>query len=413
MPERYLAKHIKWKGEFVLNDDGTFTGGKGKKGNGTWEKRDDGLVLRWYHWGNQVLEKTNNGYKSEKLRLIHKKKFVSISFCTTCMGRLCYLEETLPYNLEVASKYKNIEFVLLDYNSQDGLEDWIRGNMMTHIESGRLVYFKNSEPTEFDMSHAKNMSHRLATRDVLCNLDADNTISDEFVQQLRYEFANDINVVLKPNSNLKGNAGRISLSNENFHKIRGYDESAVGWGNEDQDFFNKCDILGLKPIKVEDAYSIPHSDHERGANYEINKIRMTSRLNAETLSSRLEDGYFLSNMYDSYGDGRVVKNFTEDIELKEVKCETEKAKLKYTFNFTARDGRTLLIRLYDEPNMFLKQMKGNRINGIASYWFEKGGWKEEGNTITLIWKNRELEIFHKQDDGSFASLTNKMVRIDD
>jgi hypothetical protein len=412
MPEKYLAKHTKWRGEFVLNDDGTFTGGQGKRGNGIWEKDGDELILKWYHWGTQRLEKTEKGYKSDMLKLIHKQSFVSISFCTTCKGRLEHLKETLPENLETASKYENMEFVLLDYNSQDGLEEWVRSEMMDYIKSGRLVYYKNSAPKYFDMSHAKNMVHRLGSNDILCNLDADNKLSDEFIKQLRFEFANHSGSVLKPNSNMKGNAGRISISRENFFRLRGYDETAYGWGNEDQDFFNKCDIWGLKPIRVMDAYSIPHSDKERAQNYPTKKIRQSSQTNAKVLKQRMMEGYFISNIHDSFGEGKVTKNFEEDIVLEELEVLTEKATHVRTYMFSSKYSNEpeTRIRFFEGPNVFLKEIRGSTIKGISSYWFEKGTWEEKESTIHMRWKNRELELFNRDDDGSFFSENNTLVK---
>jgi hypothetical protein len=414
MPEKYLAIHAKWRGEFILNDDGTFIGGQGQRGTGLWLRDGDDLILKWHHWDSQRLTMTNNGYTSDKLTLISNNKSVSISFCTTCMGRLEYLKQTLPENIEVASKFDNIEFVLLDYNSNDGLEEWVADNMMRHIESGLLAYYRNDEPEHFDMSHAKNMSHRLASKEIVCNLDADNKISEEFVRQLRFEFANDKNCILKPNSNLKGNAGRIAISKENFMFLRGYDESAVGWGNEDQDFFNKADIWGIKPVRVNDAYSIPHSDKERGENYKIQHIRKTSRSNANVLRSRLREGYLVSNMFDSFGDGLVRKNFEENIVLEYIESGRKPSTVLDTYLFeTSGPEKDTKIFLFKEPQVFIKTMVGSTIKGISSYWFQKGKWQENDGNLVLKWNNWDLEIFNRISDTHLTSGENNLIKNQD
>jgi hypothetical protein len=97
-----------------------------------------------------------------------------ISFCTTCMGRLEFLKKTLRYNLNIISQHNNCELVLLDYNSNDGLGDWVRDNFKNELANSLLVYYRTSEPRYFHMSHAKNLSHRLGEGKILCNLDADN-----------------------------------------------------------------------------------------------------------------------------------------------------------------------------------------------------------------------------------------------
>jgi hypothetical protein len=43
------------------------------------------------------------------------------------MGRLGQLKETLPANLRVLQG-ANVEFVLVDYNTRDGLEEWVRSS---------------------------------------------------------------------------------------------------------------------------------------------------------------------------------------------------------------------------------------------------------------------------------------------
>ena len=63
------------------------------------------------------------------------------------MNRLSHLKETLFENIEKNISYKNVEFILLDYNSTDGLEDWIKSNFKEYINKGILSYYKTSEPS--------------------------------------------------------------------------------------------------------------------------------------------------------------------------------------------------------------------------------------------------------------------------
>ena len=56
-----------------------------------------------------------------------------ISFCITCMNRLKHLQETLEKNILDNFLVDEVEFVVLDYNSQDGLEEWIAQSMMKYI----------------------------------------------------------------------------------------------------------------------------------------------------------------------------------------------------------------------------------------------------------------------------------------
>lgn len=77
-----------------------------------------------------------------------------ISFCITCMNRLKHLQETLEKNILDNFLVDEVEFVVLDYNSQDGLEEWIAQSMMKYIEMGILVYYRTTNQLIIDAAIA-------------------------------------------------------------------------------------------------------------------------------------------------------------------------------------------------------------------------------------------------------------------
>src|SRR6187402_1563632 len=101
-----------------------------------------------------------------------------ISFCTVCMNRLHHLSQTLPVNLEANRDFPEVEFVLLDYNSSDGLEDYMQTNYGELIRTGRISFFRTVEHAWFRRSHSRNIAFRLAKGDIVCNIDADNYTGD-------------------------------------------------------------------------------------------------------------------------------------------------------------------------------------------------------------------------------------------
>ncbi|MGB8192332.1 MAG: glycosyltransferase, partial [Chitinophagaceae bacterium] len=112
-----------------------------------------------------------------------------ISFCTVCRNRLEYVRQTLPVNIRENAAYENVEFVLLDYNSPDGLEEWVKSEMKQHIESGILKYYKTTEPDHFKMSHSKNMALKLGSGDIITQLDADNYAGFKYAHWLNQVFS--------------------------------------------------------------------------------------------------------------------------------------------------------------------------------------------------------------------------------
>ena len=62
-----------------------------------------------------------------------------ISFCTVCMNRLHHLKMTLQKNISDNRDYSNLEFIILDYNSSDGLGEYIRDNFNEEILNKKLI----------------------------------------------------------------------------------------------------------------------------------------------------------------------------------------------------------------------------------------------------------------------------------
>jgi glycosyltransferase involved in cell wall biosynthesis len=395
----------------VFFDDDTFIGGKACEYTGAYSFTDDDntLIIYWDQWPEVKLIKENNVYMSNKLTLVEcEVKPFRISFCTTCKNRLEHLKTSLENNLKYSRVYGNIiEHVILDYNSEDGLENWIKATYADDIDSGLIRYLKTTEPKYFHMAHAKNMAHVNATGDVLCNLDADNLIMPDFIPKILNTFSLNMNTILKPNSNLKGNGGRITVSKELFHKVRGYEESANGWGNEDQDFFNKCIINGGSPVLLGNAPCIAHGDKLRSLNYEDKRIRKTSNENYSKLSKLLKNGHFSSNCLTSYGKDAVLSDGYNN----------EKhiiGNLVYKFKsilILSDDAEPKDVRFFKTPNIFLMQLRGNKINGIGSHWFVIGEWMENENSILMdFYESGNKELLIKIDDVTYKSHKRKLIK---
>ena len=68
---------------------------------------------------------------------------MKVSLCTTCKGRLWQLRQTLPQNLLYLDDHS--EIILLDYQSPDGLKDYIYTEHSLALAQGRLKYFQMVE----------------------------------------------------------------------------------------------------------------------------------------------------------------------------------------------------------------------------------------------------------------------------
>jgi len=245
---------------------------------------------------------------------------MKISFCTTCMNRLFHLRQTHKRNIEHSLSHSETEFVLLDYGSDDGLEGWVREELSEHIDSGRLSFYGMKEkPNYFVASHAKNIAHRLATGDILCNLDCDILIPEGFSEYIESVF------IAKPNSiisfesdDLYGNhgcAGIIMSQRDHFYSVNGYDESIrKGWGYDDMNFQFRCRMHNslelFTPPKM--CLCIPHSNELRTINFEDKDIHKTMKMSMEVCEQAAAKRDYVANKSGNWGRSLVFKNFESE-----------------------------------------------------------------------------------------------------
>jgi len=290
---------------------------------------------------------------------------MKISFYTTCMARLKHVRHTLPKNLIENEDYNDCEFVLLDYNSNDGLEDWVKANLMRYIESGKLIYAKTTEPDYFFHNHAKNMAARLCTGDVVCGIDADNyTATDDSNGEGLAKYLN--RIFTKPR---EGNifvralgwehrekewhsimtyryyscSGKIACLRKHFMEFRGYDEHLQGHYFDEEEFWKRLEhVCGFKHIRLPVGFSkaISHTNYERLKNINpelINKSELNRKrkensdgINQETMNAtwvkhnypngarnqeicqaNIANKISKPNKYGQWGRGTVTINFDE------------------------------------------------------------------------------------------------------
>jgi hypothetical protein len=179
---------------------------------------------------------------------------------------IIHLQQTLEKNILDNYLLEEVEFVLLDYNSKDGLGEWIQQNMQQYIESGILVYYKTFEPEYYLRSHSRNMAFRLANAEILCNLDADNFLGKGFALFIIDEFTKHELIFYTSDCSFQDIFGRVCVLQKDFYIARGYNEALTGYGYEDVDFFTRLYKVGLtqKYFYNPEFYKvIHHSKNER------------------------------------------------------------------------------------------------------------------------------------------------------
>lgn len=189
-----------------------------------------------------------------------------IAFCITCMNRLSHIQQTLVRNIENNFIPNDVEFILLDYNSNDGLEEWVK-TLQKYIDLNILHYYRIETPVSYHRSHSRNMAFRLANAEIVCNLDADNFLGKGFAEYIMKQFAEaKEKIFITSPLDIRDTFGRFCAYREDFLRIRGYNELLSGYGAEDTDIYKRFAENGLKQeVFIDPAFcmAINHSWKER------------------------------------------------------------------------------------------------------------------------------------------------------
>lgn len=236
---------------------------------------------------------------------------MKIAFCTTCKGRIQHVQRVLAKNIWDNPGPDSI-FVLLDYNSDDGLGDFIKEEFSAAMACGKLVYYRNNEAMRFKMAHAKNMAHRAAIRegaDILVNLDADNFTGEGFADYVQQAFERtqlDPQEIFLWSRMIKGVlprgiTGRIVVTRNAFLIVGGYDEKYETHSPDDKDFNMRLRRLGYCAQEIDPYYlqAVNHTDKMRFREYP--SARETTNGNVSPVARVVN--------YGNIGCGTVFRNF--------------------------------------------------------------------------------------------------------
>jgi hypothetical protein len=222
------------------------------------------------------------------------------------MGRLHHLIQTFPSNIGLLNSH-NCEFLILNYASKDGMHGWATKNLKPWIDKGFVKYLRTEKPEYFSATHAKNIAHKHATGDIICNLDADNFLVDGFIEYLLEIFQQDI-VMVSPSrdiSDIDGSCGKIAIKKQHFYSVNGYDEDQnMGWGCDDTNFQFRVKMQNnLEYVYSPKKFSrvIRHSNEERVQNFPIKDIELTKKQSIERLELIAVNKDYIANKNKIWG----------------------------------------------------------------------------------------------------------------
>lgn len=274
----------------------------------------------------------NNEYFVEYFRKLNKYKNRiclprenpkrPISVVTTCMNRITDIRSTLPENLKSNSDYPG-EFILLDYGSQDGLGEWVQLDMKNELASNRLVYYR-TEQDVFKPNHSRNISFKLASHELITNVDADNYTNTGFLNRLN-ELNSCSKLIILPESFLDPNSdrlnlrGRFAIHKNNIEFLGGFDESLDnGYSHDDVNFVFRAMLAGFNIARFEDKFLENRIETPYVVRTQLMKNK--SLLSAKQSNARLTNDVLArcmltANYGKDWGSATVVKNFSEEFQI--------------------------------------------------------------------------------------------------
>ena len=202
----------------------------------------------------------------------------TLSFCITCKNRFWQIRQTLPKNLFDNRMHKNfVDFILVDFGSRDGLQEWILDEFDEELSEGYLKYFYTDDLKEWHASIAKNTAHILSDHFFVVNLDCDNYTGErggEFVIASMLKYGVNDTIIHQFNNEYKsGTYGRIAMTRTNFLSIGGYDESFEPMMHEDADIIKRLFVSGRNYIHLVDReynQAIPNEREDSFTNITTN-----------------------------------------------------------------------------------------------------------------------------------------------
>ena len=201
--------------------------------------------------GQRIFEYARQGKKSQSVQL---RKVVAV---ITCKDRLHHLKQTIPVISNLKCLGVDFNVLVVDYDSPDKCFDWCTANRIACLKVMGLNY------AYFSPAKARNIGARYTKSDIICFMDADVIINENWFSVIMERFRDGCGLVTIDEFKTTC-MGTCAVLRSTFDRVKGYDEDFAGWGNEDLDFVERC-----RHVCKEGHYSknlietIQHSDYDR------------------------------------------------------------------------------------------------------------------------------------------------------
>lgn len=212
-----------------------------------------------------------------------------ISLCIPCKNRTHDLKRVMPSLVRAAAFSPPVEVLILDYDSQDDLAQY-----MATVQSPSIAYRKYEHPTPYHMAHARNLSVLASHGEYFVISSTDISVAENFFATVRALIHTHQPTWLSP-SRYKG---VIVCKREEFLRIGGYDERIEFYGCDDREIEARLVRSGGKhveyPWQLLQVIRTPNEEKIKNYRLSLSKAEM-SRLTHVVLDDNNARGVVVAN----------------------------------------------------------------------------------------------------------------------
>lgn len=231
---------------------------------------------------------------------------MKISICSQIKNRIDQFKQTFEHNFATINQYTNIEWNIVDINSNDGLDSFLSN----YINNDKIQYYKSLTDIKYSIPIAKNFAVRLSSGDYVFNLDVDNFLGSiiDKIQALNYSGI--CCLVYR-----KGLFGRIGCNKEIFKQLGGYDETFLPAGYHETDLMNRSKFINYNYVHVDSDLPSIENDKNDTIKYIESRLSWDQMNNKNLKQSKKNIEKNILNPNQSHSIGSFVHNFDKIVHL--------------------------------------------------------------------------------------------------
>jgi len=223
-----------------------------------------------------------------------------ISVCIPCMNRTYDLKETMPYIIKAANYSPPVEIVVLDYNSQDDLAEYIKSVRKVT----ELSYFKYIGRDYYHMAHARNLTILSSKGEWIVNFSTDLIPCEQYFETIRKIIQQDNYLWLRHNNQF---IGVIAIKRDEFIDAGGYDERFEFYGKEDKDLIARLERRGSKFTFITSNLKIistPNTEKTKNYRLKLSRWRM-GKISKSIYEDNISNNVLVANLGKEWGQWQI------------------------------------------------------------------------------------------------------------